>query len=72
MPPQDMLLWNVDYFRLVNFEKLQTWFSRSCGNQVEVSLCKRIFTFVREITIRKGVFLTVPGLPSLSVEKAWA
>lgn len=38
MPPQNMLIWHEDYFRLVNFKQQQTW--SSSENQVEVTFCR--------------------------------
>lgn len=45
---------------------------RNAENKVEVTLClkKKIFTFLREISICKGVSLRVLDLPPLSKEKA--
>lgn len=42
---------------------------RSSEHQVEVTLCKRTFAFVRGISTCKGIPLIGPGLPSLSMEK---
>lgn len=64
---QSMPLWDIDYFRLVNFKKHQTW--KKLWNQVEVTLCKSTFTFMRDISICKGAFLTVLGLLSLWMER---
>lgn len=62
-------IWDVDSYRLVNFRNSRL--GRSSENQVQVTICKRIFAFVRKISIFKGILLTVSRLPSESVEKVW-
>lgn len=53
-----MSTWHKDYFTFVNSMKKQR---ESSENLVEDTLCKRQFTFVREISIWKDVSLAVPG-----------
>lgn len=53
-----MSTWHKDYFMFVNSKKKQT---ESSENLVEGTLCKRQFTFVREISVCKDASLAIPG-----------
>lgn len=61
MLTQNVPCGDPDYFRLILKESRN---GSSPANPAGITLCKRTFTIVRELSSSNGVSLSAPGLPS--------